>query len=548
MAATPHENRIRKFLAQRLHVLEPGLRRVDEEYILVNPLGAGGRIDILARDQHQMWVVIELKRSNQTAREATQEIAKYVELLRREKRLPADRIRAIVVALEPQWKELLAPLSNLERDWHHDLRGYSLRVDDEGIPLDARRIDLLPEPLDQKLTSIHFIYLFGHRESRDRCWSQVVRCAAEAHIDDLVGVDLDYCGPPGFVRNPYALYLGLGRVDPSKGLPPCESECDHETLDEEDRRNYDYPDEYDALCHLTSSVFGDEFETAGPGKFSDLVNHPHWKIGQIRAAGSFALGLYEADDLIAALRGNDGGARVLLHSSASTKIASRWAELRQAAMGCLATNDEWSEIVSGWFDAIGALPYEYDVKLHIYNPCDLIATLVFALPEGLREYRSEVITKSLTEYVPMVMAVARPRDGDGAHFVLRGMLHWNGVAVPDLRRRIGIVFRDPMSWHAVRAAGVCWQADRELLQILGMWYVAHASVFRPKPEGGLEELDNMILLPNELKPETVESWGGLFSLVDFIERHREETFLLVQEYRKGLHVVDTRNMPSSRDA
>ncbi|MFG1873204.1 endonuclease NucS domain-containing protein [Sphaerisporangium sp. NPDC049003] len=173
MTTTAHENRIREFLAQRLHLLESGLRCVDEEYVLTNPEGTGGRIDILARDQHQMWVVIELKRANKTAREATQEIAKYAELLRREKRLPADRIRVIVVALEPQWKELLAPISNLARDWHHDLRGYSLRIDGDGVPLDARLINLLPEPLDQKLTSVHFMYLFNQRDGRDRCWEQV---------------------------------------------------------------------------------------------------------------------------------------------------------------------------------------------------------------------------------------------------------------------------------------------------------------------------------------------------------------------------------------
>src|SRR5262249_31106660 len=162
----------------------------------------------------------------------TQEITKYAELLRREKRLPADRIRMIVVALEPQWKELLAPLSNLARDWHHDLRGYSLQVDEDGVPLCARRVDLLPEPLDQKLTSIHIIYLFKNPDGRDRCWKQALDSAGEAHVHDLVGVDLDYSGPPGFVMNPHALYLAFGRVDPDKGPPSCDEDCDHEVVDD----------------------------------------------------------------------------------------------------------------------------------------------------------------------------------------------------------------------------------------------------------------------------------------------------------------------------
>ena len=89
-----------------------------------------------------------------------------------------------------------------------------------------------------------------------------------------------------------------------------------------------------------------------------------------------------------------------------------------------------------------------------------------------------------------------------------------------------------------------WQADRALLHLLGMRYVAEVSIVDPQPQGRFEERDSWTLLPKDLKPETVESWGGLFYLTDFIERHREEVFLLVQEYRQHLQIVDTRNLPS----
>ena len=62
-----------------------------------------------------MWVVIELKRDKAASRQAVQEVAKYIELLRREKHIAADRIRAVIVSTA--WDELLVPVSNIAREW-----------------------------------------------------------------------------------------------------------------------------------------------------------------------------------------------------------------------------------------------------------------------------------------------------------------------------------------------------------------------------------------------------------------------------------------------
>ncbi|GAA4188097.1 hypothetical protein GCM10022252_22790 [Streptosporangium oxazolinicum] len=43
-----------------------------------------------------------------------------------------------------------------------------------------------------------------------------------------------------------------------------------------ERDEYEHPDEYDALRHVTSSIFGDSAETSHPGKFSNLADDPHW--------------------------------------------------------------------------------------------------------------------------------------------------------------------------------------------------------------------------------------------------------------------------------
>src|SRR5699024_2191244 len=97
---TAPEKLIRDHLAANLEILEPEhrLSLVATEFHISNPQGADGFIDVLAKDAYETWVVIELNRSDSSARQALHEIAKYTELLRREKSLPKDRVRSIIVS------------------------------------------------------------------------------------------------------------------------------------------------------------------------------------------------------------------------------------------------------------------------------------------------------------------------------------------------------------------------------------------------------------------------------------------------------------------
>jgi RecB family endonuclease NucS len=104
-----NEAAIRDELAKRLELIEPGLTLVKTNFPLPNAHGTRGFLDILARDTTGMLVVIEIKRSDSTAREAIHEVLKYVELLRRERGMANDRLRAIIVSTT--WRELLVPFS-----------------------------------------------------------------------------------------------------------------------------------------------------------------------------------------------------------------------------------------------------------------------------------------------------------------------------------------------------------------------------------------------------------------------------------------------------
>lgn len=161
---TPFEKAIRDKLAKRLDVLEPGLQLIATEYSLRNAHGAKGFIDILAKDAWGNRVIIELKRSNQSARQALHEIFKYSALFRSTGGLPYGRIRCFVASTE--WHELRVPFAEFIRVADCQCEGFELSVDNEGNVLEATKHEPveLPGPLD--LFYLHSAFLFREAAAR----------------------------------------------------------------------------------------------------------------------------------------------------------------------------------------------------------------------------------------------------------------------------------------------------------------------------------------------------------------------------------------------
>lgn len=87
-----NESALRDQIAQHLTDLEDGLELITTEYSLQSLDGAGGRIDILAKDSCGQTVIIEIKRSNETARQALHELSKYITLIQEQERPSARRV------------------------------------------------------------------------------------------------------------------------------------------------------------------------------------------------------------------------------------------------------------------------------------------------------------------------------------------------------------------------------------------------------------------------------------------------------------------------
>lgn len=458
---TQHEHEIRDLLAKDLEILEPGLKPVDTEHHVPNSRGTRGFIDILARDRHGMWVVLELKRSDSTARQALHEVAKYTELLSGEMGIRADQVRSIIVSTT--WNELLTPASNLARSWEYDLRGYELIVDRQGRLSRAEPVEFLAAPADHSLTPVHCMDFYRTPGGRDDGWRRVVQYAEQIGAYDIAAVDFDYVGPPGQVLGDYALYFAIGTMNPEDIAlhdGPISGVEGDEPPEEQPPDAQGHPLEYRALCHICNKVWPVTRESVSPDRFTSIKNDPTWQKSAVRRAGIYKRGTaIQDDDIVQDMSGNHGGARVRFTGSANPRIRSQWEAFVWNVTESLAGNAPWTQLMRFWFEEVSRHPTDSDVLVHVYNPCDLIQTLVYGLSSP----------GALVNYAPSVLGFALRKDAVSKGVL--GNLYWDGNAVPDLLARVRLVYPHPHVYLAHRFAGDVWDVDQDLVSLLGLRYV-----------------------------------------------------------------------------
>src|SRR2546430_7891972 len=120
------EETIRDYLASDLSFVFSDLHLVGKEFKLTHAK-VKGYIDILARDDDNNYVIIEIKRSDKAARETFNEIFKYIQLLKREHRVKDSEIR--VILLSSEWKSLLFPFSEECRKRAYYMEGIEITLD-----------------------------------------------------------------------------------------------------------------------------------------------------------------------------------------------------------------------------------------------------------------------------------------------------------------------------------------------------------------------------------------------------------------------------------
>jgi hypothetical protein len=496
---TATENAIRDLLTTQLTLIEPGLKHVANNYHLRNPNGADGFIDILARDSTGAFVVIELKKASSTSRQAVHEVGKYVDLLGRDKGLPPEMIRAIIVSTD--WHELLVPFSYYVHHSDFDLRGFQLHLETDGLtPSAAYEVKALAIATPRSLTVFQRRIEETTTEDLATLWEAVKARLHELQIEDFVGLHLS-------MDETHIVVLALGTII---------SEDPRQPMSEVLLREGDFEDEdlvrmpTEELVLVGMEYEGHPLNVCYPEKVGALINGHGWRIDRVERSGVFDdADVFPEADVLQACEGWNGGLSVqYFHGRARTSNTTQWVAFRGSISMVIADSPGWVGPARLWLDQLQASASPWDISINLYDNHDFLQSLL----HGYRDLR-------WIELVPQFSLAVEANDGSA--YGLWGYLRWDGTTVR-LVDGLRAAYAHIGEWSELRAYDGQAEANIRLLDAWHLHYeLAEKHAREPQPKVLTERHGELVRHPVDADDGRGDMMMTV-AMVDFLEAHAEQ--------------------------
>lgn len=364
------EDRIRDYLVLHLDLLEPDLTLIKSEYVLPNAIGAGGRIDILARDKFGNYLVIEIKRSDQAARQALNEMFKYTGLFRRNQGLDETKVRLFIVSTE--WHELLLPLSEYAEAVNYSVQAFQIVALSDGTVTSASKVTLAP-PVDAlNLSRIQGVYLAEKPDQNNQRAIALSTAAKRIGIQDFVILSCQHNGSNPSVCFGHALWFCFS--SPFRTMSKPEIAKLKQSIEWDD--DLDEPEE-NFLCALNqdSDAYCDTLEIGYPEKLTNLETS--WKISVLAREGRLSsnVSLLTDAEIIRLAKKVEGGSHVYVGKICSPHLKAAWKQMLLDLRLPLKGNRLWEKTVPALLKKIAADSPQATVSVSLYNPCNLLLSL-----------------------------------------------------------------------------------------------------------------------------------------------------------------------------
>ncbi|MCX5880331.1 MAG: endonuclease NucS, partial [Deltaproteobacteria bacterium] len=368
------EKTIRDFLVTRLDLLEPDLVHVETEHKLPNVHGSKGSIDILARDALGHRVIIELKRSNDSARSAIHELCKYVALFKTEHGLPSHRLRCFVVSTH--WHELLIPFGEFVRASDFQVEGFELRVSPNGTPISAKKIVVpaAPEPVEFFLH--HDVLLYETVERRDSVAMGVVDQLIKSGATSAFVCKLNSSASPNQLPYRYALYSVVGGIEPTvRAQIESELKAEYETDDLESINPTMVQEDFSRRLLEQSTWAHDTYEIGYPDKLSTILRTGWSCVEIIRRGRMISAAAVSDEELLASLQGLTGDNTIMYLRVATPRITQSWTDFLNASEKCLRGNPAWERAFKLFGRLLELHQPDSLVSAKVYNPLQIPVSL-----------------------------------------------------------------------------------------------------------------------------------------------------------------------------
>ncbi|QHS14674.1 endonuclease NucS domain-containing protein [Shewanella sp. Arc9-LZ] len=401
------EAKIRDELAKNLSIFGMGLQLIDIEYYLPNARGTRSFVDILARDEEGRYVIIELKRSNKSAREAIHEILKYTEGLKENKSLKDSEMTAIIVSTE--WHELFIPFSAFVSKTNSELLGFNLSIDSDFTPISAKPVIPVTYRNERMLSDLHMCYQYYSEENLSKGIKSVIDCYENKGVKDYVmvilrhtifdNIDLQDSNSDNqesvfeshifdeYIKDKQSLkfmiyttsqclededYLAI--IKNNRGLFEDFDEDELNELEDIEKTNYLYSE---VVINSHPWPYKDHIEIGTPAKFSYDILESGWDVQDIIRRGALSNNELLADEVIMdELKGLDGKSR-----QAYKKSFQSFKQLKNSLKDisrCLHYNAVWLSGIKKAFEDIEERfgdKTEFIADVYIFNPSNTILTI-----------------------------------------------------------------------------------------------------------------------------------------------------------------------------
>jgi hypothetical protein len=484
------ESKIRDFLADNLSFFEPDdyLDFIGKEFLVRSDIGADGRIDILAKDSFGNYVVIEIKKSNSSSRQALHELYKYVTLLRHDFEIPPENIRCIIISTE--WHELITSFSEFKRMAEFPVEGIKLILDEStGLPKEKERIRETSIREPKKIYEIHHINLFLKDAYRKESIPILIRQLQAFGVKNFLFIHSEYLGKSEMNIFPFALHLIIYEFNRNEHIAVRKSLIDSDYVDDLNSEE-DIDDECscgEALEEVVLSKLSLEsmrrtdpeesysnlsLEVGYPSKFLSMLQR-NWRVTKVDRYGHpEKLKELKADeDLIKEIAGLDGVNPDLFLGVAKSSLKNSWAKFIENMNLFLNFYDEWQWSFNAIIEEYLGRDAEIIISARIYKAVNLLDALCWT------SWTSDC-------YLPTLdILISIPQENSFS--ILRGFWEWDRKTYPT----VDTVFEKGIS-STFQECRIMWGTDAAMPLIQMIKHGIQYSVIELSPrEKDIKHID-----------------------------------------------------------